>query len=199
MPGYMVLFNAGKGVTDARILRDEGLELVALPFTGVYTKLICRGVLGSIAWLATPAWRKTMASANIRECLGVTEERAREIAEASVRRFGRMLVEVLRFPKLTPRTSGKPSKLRAKNTWTPPINKAKALLSAPLTTVTGKCWGQHSALMGYPLLSIARKQNNPSMDKFINEYREMVGQKIVYNRVRTVCSPLTGSLRIRKC
>ena len=29
---------------------------------------------------------------------------------------------------------------------------------------------------------IKRKQNNSQMDRFINEYREMVGQKVAYNR-----------------
>ena len=42
--------------------------------------------------------------------------------------------------------------------------------------------GAAIALKGYPLLSITRKQNNKYMDKFINEYREMVGQKVTYNR-----------------
>ena len=32
------------------------------------------------------------------------------------------------------------------------------------------------------MLSITRKQNNKYMDRFINEYREMVGQKVAYNR-----------------
>ena len=42
--------------------------------------------------------------------------------------------------------------------------------------------GATIALHGYPMLSITRKQNNKYMDRFINEYREMVGQKVAYNR-----------------
>ena len=42
--------------------------------------------------------------------------------------------------------------------------------------------GAAVALLGYPILSIARKQNNSAMDTFINEYRELTGQKIAYNR-----------------
>lgn len=42
--------------------------------------------------------------------------------------------------------------------------------------------GATVALHGYPMLSITRKQNNSQMDRFINEYREMVGQKVAYNR-----------------
>ena len=42
--------------------------------------------------------------------------------------------------------------------------------------------GATVALHGYPMLSIARKQNNGAMDRFINEYREIVGQKVAYNQ-----------------
>ena len=57
-------------------------------------------ILGSIACFATPKWRMEMAKANIMECLGVDEQRATVIAEDSMRRFGRMAIEVLRFPLL---------------------------------------------------------------------------------------------------
>ena len=43
-----------------------------------------------------------MAAANVHECLGVDEARARKIAEDSLHRFGRMIVEVMRFPLLKP-------------------------------------------------------------------------------------------------
>ena len=57
-------------------------------------------VLGGIAVVATPKWRLQMAAANIQECLGVDKARAQQIAEKSLRRFGRMVVEVMRFPLL---------------------------------------------------------------------------------------------------
>ena len=57
-------------------------------------------ILGSIAVLVVPKWRMQMAAANIKECLGVSQERAQEIAADSLHRFGRMVVEVMRFPLL---------------------------------------------------------------------------------------------------
>ena len=51
--------------------------------------------LGSIAWAFTPMWRKTMAVENIKACLGVTDGRAQEIAEDSVRRFGRIYNDIV--------------------------------------------------------------------------------------------------------
>ena len=58
-------------------------------------------ILGDIACVVTPKWRMKMAKANVKECLGVDDERATIIAEDSMRRFGRMVIEVLRFPCLT--------------------------------------------------------------------------------------------------
>ena len=57
-------------------------------------------ILGGIAVVATPKWRMQMAAVNIQECLGVDQARAQQIAEKSLRRFGRMVVEVMRFPLL---------------------------------------------------------------------------------------------------
>lgn len=54
--------------------------------------------LGQIGWLATPKWRRYMAKENVKECLGVSETEAERIAKESVTRFGRMLIEVLRYP-----------------------------------------------------------------------------------------------------
>ena len=56
--------------------------------------------VGNVAVLVVQDWRLKMAQANVQECLGVSSERAKQIAEDSLRRFGRMVVEVLRFPLL---------------------------------------------------------------------------------------------------
>ena len=42
-----------------------------------------------------------MARENIRDCLGVDEAQAEQIARESVYRFGRMLIEVLKYPLIT--------------------------------------------------------------------------------------------------
>lgn len=50
-------------------------------------KLVAK-FLGSVAVAVVPRWRMQMAEANIRECLGVDEARAAEIAADSLHRFG---------------------------------------------------------------------------------------------------------------
>ena len=47
-----------------------------------------------------------MAKENIKDCLGVDETEAEKIARESVYRFGRMLIEVLKYPLITRTISG---------------------------------------------------------------------------------------------
>lgn len=58
-------------------------------------------VLGHLGWRVVPAWRRYMAKENIKDCLGVDETEAEKIARESVYRFGRMLIEVLKYPLIT--------------------------------------------------------------------------------------------------
>lgn len=147
-----------------------------------FIRKIFMGVLGSIAWAMTPAWRKNMAVENIKECLGVSDDRAQEIAEESVRRFGRMLVEVLRFPTLTPENFRKSVSVEGAEYLEAAYKQDKGVILCTGHYGNWELLGASVALMGYPILSIARKQNNSAMDDFINEYRELTGQKITYNR-----------------
>ena len=147
-----------------------------------FMRKIFAGLLGSIAWAATPAWRKMMAVENIKECLGVPEARAKEIAEESVRRFGRMLVEVLRFPKLNSENIRETVKIEGEEYLDAAYKQGKGVILCTGHFGNWELLGATVALIGYPILSIARKQNNSAMDDFINEYRELVGQKITYNK-----------------
>ena len=147
-----------------------------------FIRKIFMGVLGSIAWAMTPAWRKNMAVENIKECLGVSDDRAQEIAEESVRRFGRMLVEVLRFPTLTPENFRKSVSVEGAEYLEAAYKQDKGVILCTGHYGNWELLGASVALMGYPILSIARKQNNSAMDDFINEYRELTGQKTTYNR-----------------
>lgn len=158
----------------------------------LFSKLLCvaplwlrRGLgafLGRVAVLATPSWRLRMAQANIRECLGVDADRARQIAEDSLHRFGRMIVEVLRFPLLTPDNIGSKVSVEGLEHLEAAYREGKGVIMCTGHYGNWELLGATVALHGYPLLSITRKQNNGQMDIFINEYRQLVGQKVAYNR-----------------
>lgn len=158
----------------------------------LFSKLMCiaprfvrnltSSFLGNIAVLAVPKWRLLMAKTNIMECLGVGEERAEQIASDSLHRFGRMIVEVMRFPLLKPDNIDQTVKVEGLEYLDAAYKQNKGVIMATGHYGNWELLGATVALHGYPMLSITRKQNNGAMDKFINEYRQMVGQKVAYNR-----------------
>lgn len=138
--------------------------------------------LGWIAVVVTPKWRLKMAKANIQECLGVCETEADKIAKDSLRRFGRMIVEVMRFPLLKPENIDQSVTIDGIEYIEAAYNEGKGIVMATGHYGNWELLGATMALKGFPIISITRKQNNGKMDQLINEYREMVGQKLAYNR-----------------
>ncbi|MFR4383761.1 MAG: lysophospholipid acyltransferase family protein [Phascolarctobacterium sp.] len=138
--------------------------------------------LGSVAVLVVPRWRMQMAEANIRECLGVSDERAKQIAADSLHRFGRMVIEVMRFPLLNEKTIHEQVQVEGLEYLETAYAEGKGVIMATGHYGNWELLGATVALHGYPMLSITRKQNNSHMDKTINEFREMVGQQVTYNR-----------------
>lgn len=157
-------------------------------------KLVAK-FLGSVAVLAVPKWRMEMAAANVRECLGVGDERARQIAADSLHRFGRMVVEVMRFPLLTPQNIDQHVKVEGLEYLEAAYKQDKGVIMATGHYGNWELLGATVALHGYPMLSITRRQNNSHMDKFINEYRQMVGQKVAYNRGESGLLAISRMLR----
>lgn len=151
--------------------------------------------IGVLAWRVVPDWRKYTAVQNIRDCLGVSEERAKAITKESVTRFGRMVVEVLRFPLLTPGNFREIVQIKGEEYLEAAFGQNKGLIMCTAHYGNWEMLGAVMALLGYPILSIARKQNNGVMDKFINEYRELVGQKIAYNHGKNNMLSISRILR----
>ena len=137
--------------------------------------------LGRLALKIVPEWRMRMAAANVEECLHVSPEEAKEIAVQSVIKFGRMIIEVLRFPLLNREMIQSVVKTDGLEYLEEAYAKGKGALMCTGHFGNWELLGADVALHGYPMLSIARKQNNSAMDRFINEYREIVEQKVAYN------------------
>ncbi len=139
-------------------------------------------VLGRLSLMIVPKWRMQMAAANVEECLHVSPEEAKKIAEESVVKFGRMIIEVLRFPLLERKKLDSVLKVEGEEYLKEGYVKGKGGIICTAHFGNWEMFGAYMGLHEYPILSIARKQNNGAMDRFINEYREMVGQKIAYNQ-----------------
>lgn len=154
--------------------------------------------LGSVAVLVVPHWRMQMAEANIRECLGVGEERARQIAEDSLHRFGRMVVEVLRFPKLNSDNISKKVTVEGLEHLQAAYAQGRGVIMCTGHYGNWELLGATVALLGYPMLSITRKQNNSYMDRLINEFRQMVGQQVTYNKGEHEVLAISHMLKAKK-
>ena len=144
-------------------------------------KLLGAG-LGQMALWVTPGWRLRMAAANVQECLGLPEEEARQVARQSLTKFGRLVMEVLRFPLLNAQNLRQTVSVDGEVYLQEAYAAGRGVIMATGHFGNWELLGATVGLLGYPILSIARKQNNGAMDRFINEYREMVGQKVAYNR-----------------
>lgn len=137
--------------------------------------------LGHLGWHVVPRWRRYMAKENIKDCLGVEDQQAAQIARESVIRFGRMLIEVLKYPLLTKDNFRSLVKFDGLEHLESAYAENKGVLMCTAHYGNWEMLGASMALLGYPILSITRKQNNGDMDRFINDYRQMVGQHVTYN------------------
>lgn len=135
--------------------------------------------LGNFAWLVIPRKRKVLAHDQIVACLGVTDEEAERIAKASVVRFGPMLFEVLRFPviKKDPQAYVRIEGLEKLQQG---MAEGRGAVIASAHSGNWELMGGAFAMAGIPLVGVAMKQRSSGSDRFINEYRTLIGMHITY-------------------
>lgn len=135
--------------------------------------------LGNFAWLVIPRKRKVLAHDQIVACLGVTEKEAERIAKASVVRFGPMLFEVLRFPviKKDPQAYVRIEGLEKLQQG---MAEGRGAVIASAHSGNWELMGGAFAMAGIPLVGVAMKQKSSGSDRFINEYRTLIGMHITY-------------------
>lgn len=137
--------------------------------------------LGKFFWLLVPARRKQLAVANLlRTGLAKDEKEAERIAKASAVRFGPLGVSMFRFPLLTKENISEYVTIRGKEKLDTIKAEGKGCILAATHCGNWEVEGAALALYGYPLLSVAMKQNNEEFDRFLCEYRSMPGQTVEY-------------------
>lgn len=137
--------------------------------------------LGKIFWTFCPKKRKELAQRQILDCNITADPRqAMAIAEASAKRFGPMIVDVLSYPKYTKESLNKKIEWRGKEYLDDIKANGEGLLIAASHAGNWEILGAALAMNGYPLISVAQEQNSKSADKFINEYRSMMKQHVTY-------------------
>lgn len=137
--------------------------------------------LGRFFWAAVPPKRKRLAVANILRA-GITEDRqeAENIAKASALRFGPLSVQMLRFPLLSKDNIRLHVTVEGTEYLDELKEKGEGCILAANHCGNWEMEGAAMALLGYPILAVGMKQKNAEFDRFIREYRTMVGQKVEY-------------------
>ncbi len=136
--------------------------------------------LARLAWNFIPARRKALAREQIMRCLDVSAAEAERIARASSLRFGPMLMEVLRFPVMQPRMSAYVTLTGAVEELRTAVAEGGGAIFATSHSGNWELMGAAFASAGFPVVGVAKKQSSAGMDRFINEYRTLVGIHVTY-------------------
>lgn len=129
-----------------------------------------------------------MAVENIQKCLDIDLIEARKISKASLRNLVWTFIEVLRFPKLKKHV-GNHVRIVGLENLTSYINRnerqGRGAIIATCHSDNWELMGGAFAQNNISLVGVAKRQKSQSADKFINEYRTLMGMHITYkNDVR---------------
>lgn len=151
-------------------------------------------LLGQLGWFFTPAKRKRLAIEQILFChITDDEQEAKQIAKASVTRFGRMIVDVLRYPEIKDGKYKDMFEMEGREYLDDALENGKGAILAAMHSGNWEFLGGVLASEGYPLISVAFQQDGDA-DKFINEYRTMMHQHVTFKTsVREMISELKAS------
>ena len=134
--------------------------------------------LARLLWPFIPARRKRLAQTQIERCLHVSPAEAARIARESTLRFGPMLMEVLRFPVLRRHIEDYVTITGALDMMRESLAQGKGAIIATSHSGNWELMGGALALAGLPIVGVAKRQSAAGMDRFINEYRALVGMHV---------------------
>jgi len=138
-----------------------------------------RGFAGLI-WFFLPKKRKNLAIENIIRCLKISRQSAEKIARESTVQLGSLFIEVLSFPKLKNSMQNHVKIIGLEHLTN---YKNSSQRGAVIMTCHSDNWelmGGAFAQNGIPLVGVAKKQTSAGADKFINEWRTLIGMHITY-------------------
>ncbi|MBP2655518.1 MAG: phosphatidylinositol mannoside acyltransferase [Firmicutes bacterium] len=136
--------------------------------------------LGEVCWPLVPGRRKEMAVKNVMLSLGLDRPAALKLVKQSATRFGRMLMEVLYFPRLNKDNIHKYVTIEGREYLDEALSYGRGVILSGGHSGNWEILGQALALNGYPFVGIPQKQTNAAMDRFINEYRKLSGMRLAY-------------------
>lgn len=153
-------------------------------------------LLGETCWPLVPGKRKRMAIDNIMQGFAISESQAKVIAKRSTTRFGRMFMEVLAFPRIDKNNIAEHVHMEGTEHLTEALCQGRGVVLATAHSGNWELLGAALAMNGFPLAVVVQKQTNAAMDRFINEYRTLVGMHVTYKSSVLEMARLLGQGKI---
>ncbi len=136
--------------------------------------------LANFLWLILPPKRKQIAVDNARRCLNVDDDEAARIAKEGSVQLGSIFMEVLALPKIKPDMRSYVKIVGLEHLTNYIASTGRGGVIATGHSDNWELMGGAFAQYGIPLVGVAKKQRSEGADKFICEYRELVGMHITY-------------------
>lgn len=136
-------------------------------------------ILGHVTWWAVPKKRRDMAVGQVVRCLGVNRQEGLRIARASWERFGPMIMEVMRFPVTVGRMKDF-VRIEGAEYLAEGLKEGKGAVIATSHAGNWELMGGALCQAGFPIVGVAQKQKEAGFNRFINEYRRLIGMHITY-------------------
>lgn len=143
-------------------------------------RLALGDALGACCWPFVPAKRRNMAVNNAMRALGIDRPQAEHLVRRSGVRFGRMFMEVLCMPRLNKTTIKQKVRFIGEEHLRQALRHERGVVLITAHCGNWEMLGATLGLYGFPIVAVAQKQTNATMDAFINEHRTAVGQHVTY-------------------
>jgi len=122
--------------------------------------------------------QKKRGMKNVELGLGFDEHQSSQLLEALFRNLGRLAMEVLYMPKLTPEFINEHIEFRGAEHLDAALAEDKGVIVLTAHVGNWEWMGATLAAHGYPSTTIVKKQPNAQFTRLLNEYREMVGMEV---------------------
>ena len=165
------------------------LEYVAgwslLRFLGALPRPLARGVVAALAHLlygATPRFR-AIADQNVQMALPeLSASERRAIVRGVYRSLGRQLAECARFPRLTRENIHELVTYDGLEHYQAAVARGRGVLFLTAHLGPWELGAFAHALYGYPIHILYRPLDNPRLDRLVNHYRTLCGNKLINKR-----------------
>ena len=156
-----------------------------LRFLGALPRPVARGAAAALAQLlywATPRFRR-IADQNLRMALPeLSAPERRAIALGVYRSLGRLLAECARFPKLNSENIREIVAYDGLEHYQAAVARGRGVLFLTAHLGPWELGAFAHALYGYPIHILYRPLDNPRLDRLVNRYRTLSGNRLIDKR-----------------